>query len=141
MKRLKVILLSVAALLLLVLFLHEMKRAPIQELPTSLDGMELTIEQEIYTTSAEKIGINIHNHREMEFTGGTPGKFPIEKYMLGSWYKMPFKFDGADLAAITIPPGETAKMYTAVSELEVELTPGQYRALYGSMAVPFEVKE
>lgn len=129
------------SLFLLVLFLHVMNRAPNQELPRTLDGMELTMEQEVYITSAEKIGIVIHNNRETEYTGAGGGKFPIDRFFAGSWYNVPFKNDTFTADALGISPGETALMYTTVSELDAELTPGKYRALYGGMAIPFEVIE
>lgn len=141
MKRIRIIFYSVIVLLLLVLFLHVMKRAPIQDLPTSHDGIAITMEQDVYTTSAEKIGITIHNHRETEFIGSGGRKFPIDKFFAGSWYKVSFKSDTSTADALSIPPGEIASMYTAVSELDAELIPGKYRARYGSMAVPFEVKK
>lgn len=141
MKRIKMIFYIVVALFLLVLFLHVMKRAPVQDLSTSRNGMEITMEQEVYPTSTKEIGIIIHNHRETEYTGAAGGKFFIEKFFAESWYKVPFKNDTFTADALGIPPGETASMYTAVSELDAELTPGKYRALYGSMAVPFKVKE
>lgn len=141
MKKFKVLLISVVALFLLVLFIHVMNRAPYQELPRTHNGIELTMEQEVYTTSAEKIGITIHNHRETEYPGGSGGKFPIDKFFAGSWYRVPFKNNTVTSELRIIPPGETASMYTAVSELDAELTPGKYRARYRGMAVPFEVIE
>ena len=141
MKNFKVLLISIVALLLLVLFIHVMNRAPYQKLPQALNGIELTMEQEVYTSSTEKIGIMIHNHRETEYSGGSGGKFPIDKFFAGSWYRVPFKNDTVTSEQRIIPPGETASMYTAVSDLDAELTPGKYRARYRGMAVPFEVKE
>ncbi|MFD1864593.1 immunoglobulin-like domain-containing protein [Planococcus chinensis] len=141
MKRIRVIFYMVVALFLLVLFLHVMNQAPNQELPRTLDGMELTMEKEVYITSAEKIGIVIHNNSETEYTGAGGGKFTIDRLFAGSWYKVPFKSDSFTTDALGIPPGETALMYTAVSELDAELTPGKYRARYGGMAIPFEVME
>ncbi|MCH4825893.1 immunoglobulin-like domain-containing protein [Planococcus halocryophilus] len=141
MKRIRVIFYMVVALFLLVLFLHVINRAPNQELPRTLDGMELTMEQEVYINSTEKIVIVIHNNKETEYTGAGGGKFPIDKLFAGSWYKVPFKNDTFTADALGIPPGETALMDTTVSELDAELTPGKYRARYGGMAVPFEVME
>lgn len=141
MKRLKVVLTSIIALLLLILFLHVMNRAPDQALPRTRDGIELTMEQEVYTTSSEKIGILLHNHSETEYQGGNGGKFPIDKFFAGSWYRVPFKDNTITAELRMIPPGETASMYTAVSDLDAELTPGKYRVRHGGMAVPFEVKE
>lgn len=141
MKKSKVLFVSVAALLLIVLFIHFMNVTPYQELPSTLNGLELTMEQGVYTTAAEKIGIIIHNHRETEYTGSGGGKFFIEKIFAGNWYRVPLKNNSFTSELIIIPPGETRSMYTAVSDLDAEMRPGQYRALYGGMAVPFKVIE
>lgn len=141
MKRIKMIIYIITALFLLILFLHALKRAPVQELPTSRNGIEITMKQEVYQPSTKEIGITIHNHRETEYTGIGGGKFPIDKYFAGSWYKVPFKSDTYTSQGISIPPRETIEMYTEAIELDAELTPGKYRARYGSLAVPFEVKE
>lgn len=141
MKRLKVVLTSIIAVLLLVLFLHFMNRAPDQELPRTRNGIELTMKQEVYKTSAEKIGILIYNHSKTEYQGGNGGKFPIDIFFAGSWYRVPFKNNSITSELRMIPPGETAAMYTAVSDLDAELTPGKYRARHGGIAFPFEVKD
>lgn len=141
MNKYKVVVISVITMLSLVLFLHVMNRAPNQELPRIRNGIELTMEQEVYPTSAEKIGIKIHNQTETEYQGGNGGKFPIDKFFAGSWYRVPFKDNTITAEERIIPPGETAIMYTAVNDLDGELTPGKYRARHGGMAVPFEVKE
>lgn len=115
------------------------KKAPIQELPNTKNGLVFETEKEKYTTSSEEIVLNIHNEGENEFTTGT--HFLLEKKVDGTWYEFPDDLEAVDADALIVFAGETGSIDISVSDLTYDLTSGEYRAKHGNAAAPFEVIE
>jgi hypothetical protein len=116
------------------------EKADKQERPSSINGISIRTENSQYLTTADSITVITQNDSNEEFSSGT--HVFLEKKVDGLWYKVPMKAEAFTEMALLHPPGESTTLSLNVQDLDYELTPGEYRALYDSnLAAPFEVIE
>lgn len=115
--------------------LHD--KAEVQELPSEKDGVSLFTEKEQYTTSADTIKVFHKNDSSSEINSAKA--IFIEKKVDGIWYKFPYSNAGFEEIGISVRPGEEHYLKIEATELENDLTPGQYRAVHRGLAAPFEI--
>lgn len=118
---------------------HLTEEAPAQERPNSENGVTIKAEKAQYTTSVEKIIVEIQNDSNIEYDTGT--QIFLEKKIDGIWYKVPMKADSFTEEGIVHFPGELSSMGIDINELKYALTPGQYRAILDGLAAPFKIVE
>ncbi|OAH58708.1 hypothetical protein AWH48_17110 [Domibacillus aminovorans] len=118
---------------------HLIEEAPAQESPNSENGVTIKTEKAQYTTSVERIIIEIRNDSNTQYDTGT--QVFLEKKIEDIWYKVPMKADSFTEEGIVHFPGELSSMGFDVNDLKYELTPGEYRAILDGLAAPFEVIE
>ena len=113
------------------------EKARDQEIPISRDGITAETKKEQYATSAERISLLIHNKSEENLTSGI--RLYIQKKVDGIWYDVPYREGPVTEQGVIHSAGKTSVLSCATSELKHNLTPGEYRAVFGPVAAPFEV--
>lgn len=115
------------------------EEAFVQEMPSEKGGFQLSVEQNEYTPSAKTITA-IATNKSDEKVESNQAIF-IEKNVDGVWYQFPYTEPHFEEMLRFLPPGESHTFDIQVSELENELTPGNYRVVHEELAAPFEVAE
>ncbi|RNF41223.1 immunoglobulin-like domain-containing protein [Planococcus salinus] len=113
------------------------EKARDQEIPISHGGITAETEKEQYSTSAERITLLIHNESEEDLTSGI--RLHIQKKVDDIWYEVPYREGPVTEQGIIHSAGQTSALSCPTSELKHDLAPGEYRAVFGPVAAPFEV--
>ena len=126
------------------------EKSPEQELPISNDGITLEMEKKQYQTSADATTVYINNKSDTTLTTGK--QIRLEKRVNGVWYNFPYSADLFTEEGMLHSAGKTSSMTVLTSDLEHDLSLGQYRAVFGGVplsgentyvrggvAAPFEV--
>ncbi|MCP3764877.1 hypothetical protein NLX67_21410 [Domibacillus sp. A3M-37] len=124
------------------------KKARVQELLSSKDGVTLTMKNEQYTTFSNRIVLNIQNDSNTEFSRSE--HFLLEKNIDGTWYEVPSKSHYLDARDRALHPHKLSRIALFTDELEYNLAPGEYRTTHSlipdgnekegfTLVAPFEV--
>ncbi|OAH58603.1 hypothetical protein AWH48_16490 [Domibacillus aminovorans] len=102
------------------------KKAPIQHIAQSQNGVLLNMKKKRYMMSEKEIKITILNESKFELTHGEP--FAIEKNINGIWYSVPFKTNAFETGSFSLHPSESFVQNVYLDPyLENDLPPGKYR--------------
>ncbi len=129
---------SIMLLLIITGCQGSLEEEAVQSRPNSEDGVRVETEEPVYPTSVDEIKVNIMNESEEEFYTGV--HVFLEKKEEDTWYQVPMKADSFTEQAIGHPAHETSSLTLKVSDLDYNLTPGEYRATIGALAAPFKVE-
>ncbi|MEH6945309.1 immunoglobulin-like domain-containing protein [Bacillus sp. JJ722] len=103
-------------------------KAKIQDIPSSINGLELSLKHIDNKSSEKSIEITIKNKSSIDYSFGK--HFSIEKKIKNTWYYVPFEstvFE-EDIALVI----QSNSQHTELLPLNVfktTLTPGEYRVL------------
>lgn len=112
--------------------------APVQERPSSTEEFSVEMEQREYPATAKELTILI----QAKVEGVTGGEgFLLEKKRFGTWCRFPLKEESENPIMTTFSIHEASPKTLEVDLLKYELTPGEYRAVYFTVAAPFRVIE
>ncbi|GKW46933.1 immunoglobulin-like domain-containing protein [Planococcus sp. NCCP-2050] len=138
MKKGKRIIGSLLAFIAILFCFYLLTVAPAQERPSSNEEFSVEMEQREYPATAKELTILIQAKAE----GATGGDYLfLEKKRFGTWCRFPLKEEAANASLTTFSIHEASPKTLPVDLLKNELTPGEYRAVYGSVAAPFSVVE
>lgn len=125
------------------------KKADIQDIPNSEEGLTIESNKERYKVPVEKVVLVIKNATNMDTDLGQSAA--IEKKKSGAWYPVPIKTgERVEAAATTLMPNSEGKVTFPLDHLNEELDPGQYRIVVSfshkerssfQLVAPFEVVE
>jgi len=110
-----------------------------QELPNSENNVSVATEKAQYSTSVEKIIVDIQNDSNIDFNTGT--HVFLDKKVDDTWYNVPMKADFFTEAGLIHSAGGTSSIVFDVKNLKYELTVGEYRATINGLAAPFKIVE
>lgn len=138
MRRRKMIIGSLLAIVALLFCFYLLTVAPVQERPSSNEEFSVEMEQKEYPATAKEVTILIQAKAEA-VTGGE--SFFLEKKWFGIWCRFPLKEESENPIMTTFSINEASPKTLEVDLLKYELTPGEYRAVYFTVAAPFSVVE
>lgn len=138
MKKWKMMIGSLLAFITVLFCFYLLTVAPVQERPFANEKFSVEMEQKEYPTTAKEVTILIQAKAE-GVTGGE-GIF-LEKKRFGIWCRFPLKEESENPIMTTFSIHEASPKTLPVDLLKNELTPGEYRAVYFTVAAPFRVVE
>lgn len=138
MKRRKMIIGSLLAFIAFLFCFYFLTVAPVQERPSANEKFSIKMEQREYPATAKELTILIQAKAE-GVTGGEG--FFLEKKRFGIWRRFPLKEESENPIMTTFSIHEASPKTLPVHQLKNELTLGEYRAVYYSVAARFRVVE
>lgn len=138
MKKRKTIIGSLLAIIVLLFCFYLFTVAPVQERPSSNEELSVEMEQKEYPANAKEVTILIQ--AKAEGAAGGEGIF-LEKKRFGIWCRFPLKEASENPIITTFSIHEASRKTLPVDLLKNELTPGEYCAVYFTVAAPFSVVE
>lgn len=138
MKRWKRMIGSLLAFIAVLFCFYLLTVAPVQERPSANEKFSVKMEQREYPATAKELTILIQAKAE-GVTGGEG--FFLEKKRFGIWCRFPLKEESENPIMTIFSIHEASPKTLEVDLLKYELTSGEYRAVYYSVAAPFSVVE
>ncbi|MEH6944488.1 immunoglobulin-like domain-containing protein [Bacillus sp. JJ722] len=106
---------------------HLKVKSKIQEIPSSINGLELSIGHIDEKSNKKTIEITINNKSSINYFYGRD--FSIEKKIKNAWYYVPFKDVAFESIGLSIQPSSQKTEIIHLSHFKNALTPGEYRVL------------